>query len=110
MRKIIALLVLLVTITAAKFLDDGIPCLGKSCWLDSDCPQCSQTKVICNYRTDTCQEETFWDKWIRRKPCPRYFKRSCTDTADCNCGGKLICEDNECVVDRMTEEIRARRH
>ncbi|XP_027046053.1 uncharacterized protein LOC113673808 isoform X1 [Pocillopora damicornis] len=111
MWKIIVLLVLLVTITAAKLLDDGKPCLGKSCWLDSECPQCSETKqVICHYGTNTCREIEFWDKIIRRKPCHRYFKSACRVTADCHCDGKLICEDNECVVNRTNEDIRARRH
>lgn len=42
--------------------------------------------------------------------CHRYFKSACRVTADCHCDGKLICEDNECVVNRTNEDIRARRH
>lgn len=71
--------------------------MGDSCVSDDECRCLNESGVVCNYDM-VCGFPTFMDKLLRGKPCWRNFKKPCTDTEDCGCGGKLVCEERECVT------------
>ncbi|XP_068678189.1 uncharacterized protein [Montipora capricornis] len=71
---------------------------GTRCEEDIDC-LCENKEVICNYK-QVCKVRSFWDDLLRTKPCFRNYKIHCTSDVDCDCDGKLVCEDRECVEPR----------
>ncbi|XP_020622483.1 uncharacterized protein LOC110060070 isoform X2 [Orbicella faveolata] len=100
MMKTLVLLTALVclTITTARFLDETRS--ERECEEDYDCQSPENENLICNYQNQ-CRNISFWDEIIRRKPCFRIWKSSCSSDSDCPCeGNRLMCEDGECVENR----------
>lgn len=77
--------------------------MGDSCESDDEC-RCRDENVVCNYDM-VCGLPTFMDALLRGKPCWRDFKKACTVTEDCGCGGKLVCEERECVTPKETRLV-----